>query len=178
MQPTLNDLPAQLARHATVTATGCWQTKPPAGSNGYHRVTYLSQHWATHRLTYTLLIGPIPAGQTLDHLCHNADHSCPGGRTCPHRACVNPSHMEPVRAGENQRRGRGPANTKRRHAAVTHCPQGHPYTLENTLLWRSGKWTKRRCKTCESQRIARRRTTGRKVRPLPPHDPAQERLAL
>jgi hypothetical protein len=157
MQPTLSDLPAQLARHATITDTGCWQTKPPASSNGYHRVTYLGRHWLTHRLTYTLLIGPIPPGHTLDHQCHNDDPTCPGGRTCPHRACINPSHTTPATAGDNQRRGRGPQDTRRRHATVTECPQGHPYTPENTLYWRAGQWTKRRCRACERQRVDRRR---------------------
>ena len=44
-----------------------------------------------HRFAYELLIGPIPAGLTLDHLC---------GR----RACVRPDHLEPVTNAENLRR--------------------------------------------------------------------------
>jgi hypothetical protein len=44
-----------------------------------------------HRFAYTLLVGPIPAGLTLDHLC---------GR----RHCVRPDHLEPVTNAENLRR--------------------------------------------------------------------------
>jgi hypothetical protein len=44
-----------------------------------------------HRFAYTLLVGPIPGGLTLDHLC---------GR----RACVRPDHLEPVTNAENLRR--------------------------------------------------------------------------
>lgn len=44
-----------------------------------------------HRYAYGLLVGPIPDGLTLDHLCRNT-------------ACVNPIHLEPVSGLENIRR--------------------------------------------------------------------------
>lgn len=45
-----------------------------------------------HRYAYELLVGPIPDGMTLDHLCRVT-------------RCVNPSHLEPVTLEENVRRG-------------------------------------------------------------------------
>lgn len=47
--------------------------------------------WA-YRVVYEYLVGPVPEGQVLDHLCRNT-------------ACVNPAHLEPVLTGENTRRG-------------------------------------------------------------------------
>lgn len=45
-----------------------------------------------HRVVYELLVGPIPPGMDLDHLCRN-------------RACCNPDHLEPVTRSVNNRRG-------------------------------------------------------------------------
>jgi hypothetical protein len=45
-----------------------------------------------HRWAYEALVGPIPDGLVIDHLCRNP-------------ACVNPAHMEPVTIVENVRRG-------------------------------------------------------------------------
>lgn len=45
-----------------------------------------------HRVAYELLVGPIPEGMVLDHLCHNT-------------RCVNPRHLEPVSQEENMGRG-------------------------------------------------------------------------
>lgn len=46
-----------------------------------------------HRVAYEMVVGSIPAGLDLDHLCRN-------------RGCVNPWHLEAVPRGENLRRGR------------------------------------------------------------------------
>jgi hypothetical protein len=45
-----------------------------------------------HRVSYELVVGPIPAERPhLDHLCRV-------------KACVNPTHLEPVTQPENNRR--------------------------------------------------------------------------
>lgn len=67
---------------------------------------------SAHRAAYELLVGVIPEGLVIDHLCR-------------HRSCVNPAHMEPVTQGENIRRGEA-AKLKRAAAnARTHCGNGH-----------------------------------------------------
>lgn len=69
----------------------CWEwtgAKTPQGY-GTHCLNY--KYWRAHRLAYVLLVGDIPEGLVLDHLCGN-------------KGCVNPKHLEPVTQGENVRR--------------------------------------------------------------------------
>jgi len=91
-----------------------------------------------HRVVYELLVGPIPDGLHLDHLCRV-------------RNCVNPTHLEPVTRRENILRGESFAAANR---AKTHCPQGHEYNGMNTRVSQSGK---RHCRPCDTWRTAERR---------------------
>jgi hypothetical protein len=75
---------------------GCWLWLGQLNQWGYghfRRTLAPGQHQTVkaHRFAYTLLVGPIPAGLTLDHLCG-------------HHACVRPDHLEPVTNAENLRR--------------------------------------------------------------------------
>ena len=85
----------------------------------------------SHRFAYELLIGPIPAGLTIDHLCRVL-------------TCVNPSHLEPVTNRENVLRG---VSFAALHARKTHCPQGHPYSGDNLYIAPGGR--KRECRECK-----------------------------
>lgn len=130
-------------RRLDVVESGCWLWTWPL-TNGYGRFG----NERAHRWSYEHFVGPIPDGLDLDHLCHTADESCPGGTSCPHRACVNPSHLEPVTRTENILRGRGPDVQRARHAAQTHCKHGHEFTPENTRITARGY---RRCRECARQ---------------------------
>lgn len=61
---------------------------------GYYSMT------PAHRVAYQELVGEIPAGLDLDHLCMV-------------RACVRPTHLEPVTRAENLRRAREAAASRK-----------------------------------------------------------------
>lgn len=97
---------------------------------GYGQFSVNGKGKRSHRIAYELLVGPIPVGLHLDHLCRNP-------------SCVNPAHLEPVTSRENTLRGNamfaGDHNRRK-----THCPYGHEYTPENTYRSKKG----RECRTC------------------------------
>lgn len=107
---------------------------------GYGQIRVDSQLHKVHRFAYELHNGPIPEGCVVDHACHN-NSGCTDV-PCLHRRCVNPNHLEAVTQSRNTERGR----TGSHHSDKTHCPQGHPYSPENTRPQHNGRG--RRCREC------------------------------
>ena len=89
---------------------GCWHWTGHLQPNGYGSFRVSGRTFRAHRWAYEHYVGPIPEGLQIDHLCRN-------------RACVNPSHLEPVTARENTRRAMRPQ-----------CVNGHPFTADNTYM--------------------------------------------
>jgi hypothetical protein len=129
------------------SVTECWVWKGASG-DGYGLVRVEGRRRLAHRLAYEHLVGEIPAGLQLDHVCHNADKSCNGGRSCPHRRCVNPWHLEPVTNRVNALRGRTGGGSGGRSKA-THCKRGHEFDAANTCVHPDGR---RSCRACEHLR--------------------------
>lgn len=130
---------------------GCVLYTGLLNESGYGVVSHNGRPIGAHRLVYLQLVGEIPSGEMLDHLCHSSDVSCPGGPSCLHRRCINPNHLEPVSAVENNLRGRG---RSAENFFKTECIHGHPFTQENTLLMkrpRSDGQPTRRCRTCRQK---------------------------
>lgn len=78
-------------------ATSCWLWQAYISTNGYgeFRREFDGERYPlvkAHRWAYEYVIGPVPDGLDLDHLCRT-------------RACVRPDHLEPVSRSENLRRG-------------------------------------------------------------------------
>lgn len=128
--------------------TPCWEWTG-AICDGYGKLARTIQgrtvNYRAHRVTYEDLIGPVPAGLCLDHLCRN-------------RKCVNPAHMEAVTGRENTLRGEGLAA---QNAAKTHCLRGHPLSGDNLLTLKSGE---RRCRICQRERYRKYDAAKRKRR--------------
>jgi hypothetical protein len=108
----------------------CWLWTRPYRI--YPMLHYHGQPVNAHRVAYIETTGPIPDGLHLDHLCRVT-------------SCVNPAHLEPVTQAENNRRQK---------AAITQCPQGHPYDADNTGYTSDQR---RYCKECNRQHVDRYR---------------------
>lgn len=123
----------------------CWVMNVSLTSNGYAQVMFNKKSALAHRASYEIHIGPIPDGAVIDHLCRN-------------RACVNPSHLEPVTTFENNARGEG---VTRLNLAKMRCPRGHPYDAENTYEHKG----KRYCRECvrSRSRDRQRRIRAKKI---------------
>lgn len=115
----------------------CWLWQGST-RHGYGQIQNGRGMSLTHRLAYEELVGPIPAGLQLDHLCRV-------------RNCVNPAHMEPVTQRENILRGEGFAA---RNAVVTHCPKGHEYSGANLRVCGGLAAGQRKCRQCHREAVA------------------------
>ena len=130
-----------------VLGTPCWLWTPPLNVYGYGHFWADGKIRRSHVVAYELTNGPVPDGLGLDHLCHTHDEECPGGRTCLHRSCVNPEHLEAVTHAENLRRGKIGQASGAQQRAKTHCPKGHPYDDgKNLYVTPRGE---RQCRTCK-----------------------------
>lgn len=120
--------------------SGCWLWDARTTPNGYGQahINERKRTMVIHKALYELERGPVPAGLQLDHKCRV-------------RNCVNPDHVEPVTCSENNRRGLNPSIVMARNKAITHCPQGHEFTPENTIMYRAkGKKSESRyCRACK-----------------------------
>jgi hypothetical protein len=124
-----------------VSGQGCWwYTGTPSQHYGAIR-DECAQPVRAHRVAYELLVGPIPDGLEIDHLCRNT-------------RCVNPDHLEAVTKSENQKRGTNGRLGAGVRAGATNmrCKRGHEFTPENTYTRANGY---RHCRTCERARWRR-----------------------
>ena len=126
---------ARIIAKTVYQADGCLVVASGLQGKGYGQISVEGRKQLTHRVAYELLVGPIPDGLQLDHLCRN-------------RACWRPDHLEPVTNRVNTLRG---DKVTARSAQVTHDPYGHPYSGDNLIISSQGR---RVCRICvlESRR--------------------------
>ena len=116
-------------------AGDCWLWTGATDHDGYGAFALKGHRKAkAHRFAYEELVGPIPVGLVLDHLCRN-------------KPCVNPSHLEPVTIRENLRRGYRFRDGWEQWRDG-YCKQGHRLDEENTLVHRTSRGLRQQCRTC------------------------------
>lgn len=69
---------------------GCWEWQGCCNAAGYGHFRTSERLFMAHRYAYESIVGVIPLGLEIDHLCRNT-------------RCVNPRHLEVVTHRENRR---------------------------------------------------------------------------
>ena len=137
-----------------IQENGCWDWIGCKDRGGYSGIRFgPNRNRSAHVHMYEKMVGPIPGGMQLDHLCRN-------------RVCVNPAHLEPVTPRDNVLRSTAQSAV---NATKTHCVNGHPFSGDNLSTREAGR---RRCITC--QRQAERKYNEN--RPPRRHSPMVDRL--
>lgn len=111
----------------------CWTWTGAKARLGYGVVMHDGSSVSVHRLTLALA-GVDPGRGHVDHLCRNV-------------ACCNPSHLEPVSARENVRRGAQGRQLRERRCKT--CGSDNGYERE----WKGrSAWICRECKRARNRR--------------------------
>ena len=133
-----------LARLDRTDPDACWPWPLSQNGDGYGQLTENYVSHRAHKYFYERLVGPVPEGEILDHLCHDP-LECLGGKNCPHRKCCNPKHLKATTHKDNLLRG----NTLAAENSVkTFCVNGHEFTEANTFHRRGA----RECRQCMRDR--------------------------
>lgn len=143
--------PANLTEQLERQDSGCLYWTGRSGTPGGYGIVHVApdRDIPVHVAAYELWVGPIPDGFEVDHLCHDPD-TCHLSDGCPHRRCVEPTHLLPVPPLANSLRSNSPWAI---NARKTHCREGHP-------LPEYTPGERRRCWTCDTARRAQRRYVG------------------
>lgn len=127
-----------------VEPTGfCWLWTGGDSGNGYGRLRWQGKRAGAHRVVYEVLVGPIPEGLQLDHLCRVT-------------MCVNPDHLEPVTLKVNQERKKAkwakpkePSQAQLRWAKGE-CRNGHVLAQVGILEYKRPSGSiRKQCRACQ-----------------------------
>lgn len=123
---------------------GCWLLQKAAAKDGYPQIVHYTStptggrrkvQENAHRYVYRHLVGEIPQGYVVDHLCRVP-------------RCVNPAHLEPVTCAENARRGKAGQRST--------CVNGHSCAEHAVTTTRKDGRPQRVCRACRKMYDARK----------------------
>ena len=139
----LNDerLPSRFWKKVQPDSNGCWLWTAGLNPFGYANFAHPISNLA-HRVSYAVLVGPIPDGFDVDHVCTV-------------RRCVNPEHLRAVSHRENILAPHCAGSSAVR-ARATHCPYGHELKDPNIPPAEKLRGN-RKCRACDWARAHVRR---------------------
>lgn len=133
---TMRDLIKYITDRVEIDSNDCWNWTLFRDRQGYGYAHINRKRQASHRVSYTAFIGPIPEGYHVDHVCWNP-------------ACCNPNHLQVLTASDNCRR--------LRKALMTHCIHGHKFEGRNLIIRNSGSRVCRECMNTNARRYQQRK---------------------
>lgn len=118
-----------LRRFFKISKSGCWLYQMYLTPRGYGRINVDKKCHFAHRYFYQTLVGEIPKGLVIDHICRV-------------RRCVNPQHLRVVTLFDNIMCGVG---FGAKNARKKRCLRGHKF---RDVTW-AAKKKKRYCIACD-----------------------------
>jgi hypothetical protein len=135
-------------RNVHVGATNeCWPWLRWRDRQGYGKTKFFDKTVIAHRLAYSFVKGPIPAGLLIRHVCDFPP-------------CCNPHLLVTGTNSDNRAdaiaRGRIlPTRPPRPKQSRSACSKGHSFDDANTRLASVGMKQVRICRSCERERLER-----------------------
>lgn len=90
------EIKQRLAFYSASVPSGCTEWSGHTDIHGYGAIQIGGKMARAHRVAYEEMVGKIPAGAEIDHICHN-------------RKCINVKHLRPVTKSANQLNRADPA---------------------------------------------------------------------